>query len=154
MLKTREVRLSDLDVIATHRCKMFEDMGANGATLETMAHNFASWVGPRLADGRYLGFLVEDENAVVAGIGVMLLDWPPHILHPESSQRGYILNLYVEPEYRGRGIATDLTRLAEACLADRGIRYAILHASPKGRPLYEKLGWASTSEMAKTLSKS
>lgn len=154
MLKTREIQSGDLDVIVTHRRKMFEDMEADRSTLDAMAHKFASWVRPCLADGRYFGFFVEDENGVVAGIGMMLLDWPPHILHPESSQRGYILNLYVEPEYRGHGIATDLTNLAEASLAARGISYAILHASPKGRPLYEKLGWASTSEMAKILLKS
>src|SRR5271154_1805437 len=154
MLKTREIQSHDLDVITAHRRSMFEDMGAAPATLDAMARSFASWLAPRLADGRYFGYLVQQEESIIAGIGMMLLDWPPHALHPESSQRGYILNLYVEPEHRGRGIAADLTRLAEAWLQARGINYAILHASPKGQPLYQKLGWAPTSEMAKTLANS
>jgi hypothetical protein len=29
-----------------------------------------------------------------------------------------------------------------------GVGYAILHSTRQGRPLYERLGWASTSEMA------
>jgi ribosomal protein S18 acetylase RimI-like enzyme len=151
MLKTRKVQPDDLQVIAMHRRKMFEDMGAAPATLDAMTRSFTLWLKPRLEDGRYFGHLVEDGAAIIAGIGIMLVDWPPHSLHPESSQRGYLLNLYVEPEYRGRGIATDLTKLAESDLQARGVIYAILHASAKGRPIYRKLGWTPTSEMAKTL---
>jgi predicted acetyltransferase len=40
---------------------------------------------------------------------------------------------------------------AEMELRERGIPYAVLHASVAGRPLYEKLGWASTNEMSKAL---
>ena len=85
----------------------------------------------------------------MAGIGLMLIDWPPHPLHPEQSQRGYILNLFVEPEHRRRGLAVRLMRLAEAEFVRRGVRYEVLHATDKGRPLYRKLGWDSTAEMAK-----
>ena len=130
---------------------MFEDMGADPAVLDAMAHAFTVWLKPRLEDGRYFGYIVEENEAVVAGIGMMLVDWPPHTVHPDSSQRGYILNLFVEPEHRGHGIATDLTKLAESDLQVCGVTYAILHASTKGRSIYQKLGWSSTSEMAKIL---
>ena len=33
----------------------------------------------------------------------------------------------------------------------RGVTFAILHATAMGRPLYERLGWAATSEMSKPL---
>jgi ribosomal protein S18 acetylase RimI-like enzyme len=153
MLKTRKVQPDDLEIITMHRRKMFEDMGAAPTTLDAMARSFSAWLAPRLEDGRYFGYLVEDGATIIAGIGIMLLDWPPHQLHPGSSQRGYLLNLYVEPEHRGRGIATDLTKLAESDLHARGITYAILHASAKGRPIYQKLGWTPSSEMAKAIAR-
>ncbi len=154
MLKTRKVHPGDLHIITAHRRKMFEDMGADASVLDAMADSFAAWLKPRLEDGRYFGYIVEENGAVIAGIGIMLLDWPPHMLHPESGQRGYILNLFVEPEHRGKGIAADLTKLSESDLQARGVTYAILHASAKGRALYQKLGWSSTSEMAKILASS
>lgn len=154
MLTTRKTQPSDLYVIIVHRRKMFEDMGTDPATLDLMARAFTVWLKPRLEDGRYFGYIVEENGAVIAGIGMMLLDWPPHALHPESSQRGYILNLFVEPEHRAKGIATTLTKLAESDLQARGMTYAILHASTKGRALYQKFGWSSTSEMAKILASS
>jgi hypothetical protein len=42
--------------------------------------------------------------------------------------------------------------LAEAEFARRGVGYAILHATEKGRPLYQGMGWNGTTEMAKALS--
>ncbi len=67
-------------------------------------------------EGKYIGWLTEDEGKVVAGAGLLLLDWPPHPLDPRSTQRGYLLNVYVEPEYRRRKLASHLIEyvLAEA----------------------------------------
>ena len=41
----------------------------------------------------------------VASAGLLILDWPPHPFDPEGELRGYLLNVYVEPEYRKRGLA-------------------------------------------------
>jgi predicted acetyltransferase len=57
----------------------------------------------------------------------------------------------VEPTYRGRGVARDLMRLSDSEFTKRGVTYAILHATEAGRRVYEQVGWASTTEMAKAL---
>ena len=81
----------------------------------------------------------------------MLIDWPPGPAHPTSDKRGYVLNVFVEPSYRRKGLAAKLMELADKEFAGRGVTYAILNATRMGRPLYEKLGWAATNEMAKAL---
>ena len=78
---------------------------------------------------------------------MMVIDWPPHPSHPTQSARGYILNVFVEPDHRGRGLARALMDLAMEEARQRGLDHMILHATPMGRPLYEPLGWAQTSEM-------
>jgi GNAT superfamily N-acetyltransferase len=78
----------------------------------------------------------------------MVIDWPPHPSHPEQAARGYILNVFVEPDRRGQGIAGGLMELAVAEGRRRGLQYMILHATAQGRPMYERLGWAQTSEMS------
>jgi hypothetical protein len=45
-------------------------------------------------------------------------------------------------------------KLAEAEFVRRGVGYAVLHATDKGRPLYQALSWNGTTEMAKTLNAS
>jgi GNAT superfamily N-acetyltransferase len=151
MLKVRPVQPSDAETICSHRRKMFEEAGRTKDELETMTGAFRLWLEPRLRDGRYFGFFAEEDDATLAGIGLMVIDWPPHPLHPSTSQRGYVLNVFVDSAVRGRGIATELMQRAETEFRTRSIEYLILHATVQGRPLYEKLGWLATAEMAKKL---
>lgn len=64
----------------------------------------------------------------VAGLGMMVIDWPPHPSHPTQSTRGYILNVFVEPEHRGQGLARALMDLAMEEARRRGLDHLILHA--------------------------
>jgi GNAT superfamily N-acetyltransferase len=151
MISIRSLGPEDLAAICVHRYRMFAEMGSEIAKLDAMREPFAAWLEPRLADGRYFGFVAESPSAVVAGIGLLLLDWPPGPNHPASDVRGYILNVYVEPEFRQQGIARRLMERAEEECRERGVVYEMLHASAMGRPVYDGLGWTLTNEMGKAL---
>ena len=146
--QTRPLTGSDLDLVVRHRQEMFREMGRPDAELTAMSACFRPWVEPRLRDGSYFGWVIEQDARPAAGIGMMVLDWPPHPYHPSDSRRAYILNVFVEPEYRGKGFATALVKTAQKEASERGIAFMVLHASPQGRPLYEKLGWKPTTEMS------
>jgi ribosomal protein S18 acetylase RimI-like enzyme len=152
VLTTRPLETTDLDLVCRHRHAMFAEAGRDAAALDAMAAPFRAWLAPRLADGRYFGFVAMDGTRAVAGIGLMEIDWPPHPLHPEQDRRGYVLNVYVEADWRRRGVAQRLMRDADDAFRARGLRYAILHATQAGRPLYETLGWQATTEMARAVS--
>jgi GNAT superfamily N-acetyltransferase len=143
MLTTRPVSLGDLDLICRHREEMFRASNAPGRSdesLRAMTASFRVWIEPRLRDGSYFGYIVEEDGAAVAGIGLMIIDWPPHPLHPSEDKRGYVLNVFVEPSHRKQGLAKMLMGLGEAEIARRGVSFAILHATRMGRPLYERTG--------------
>ena len=148
----RRLLPEDGEMVCAHREAMFLEAGGDPATLQVMTEHFRPWLQPRLADGRYYGFAVLEGDRIIAAIGLMSIDWPPHPAHPERDQRGYVLNVYVEPEYRRRGLASKLMRLGEAEFARRGLGFAVLHATEVGRPVYEGLGWGKTAEIAKVLS--
>lgn len=150
-LQARQLVPDDLELICRHREAMFLEAGGDPAALRVMTEHFRPWLRVRLEDGRYYGFMVMDEGDPAAGIGLMSIDWPPHPAHPTQDQRGYVLNVYVDPAYRRRGLATALMKLAEAEFARRGLGFAVLHATEVGRPVYQALGWAATREMTKTL---
>jgi GNAT superfamily N-acetyltransferase len=126
---------------------MFVDSGqAESEAMATMAANFIEWVRPRLEDGRYLGWLMVEDGAVVAGAGMWVMDFPPHWMDAEPV-RAYLLNFYVEPAYRGRGIAEQMLKMTVAEAKARGIGVVTLHASKLGRPIYERNGFEGTNEM-------
>jgi ribosomal protein S18 acetylase RimI-like enzyme len=120
---------------------------ADEAKLDAMSRAFEPWVKERIAEGKYFGWIVEEDGKLAASAGMLIMDWPPHPMHPEGRERAYLLNVFVEPEFRRRGLAN---ALVEQCMKEaerRGIRVVTLHSSDAGRPVYEKLGFRSTSEM-------
>lgn len=56
---------------------------------------------------------------------------------------GWIGNLIVRAELRGKGVGTALMQEALAVLADAGAETVWLTASPSGKPIYEALGFAA-----------
>ena len=149
-IEIRAVGPEDLDVICHHREEMFRDAGSDERSLAVMTENFRAWLEPCLADGSYFGFILTAAGQPAAGVGLMLIDWPPHPMHPAQDRRGYVLNLFVEPEHRRKGLARRLMQLAEDELSRRGVSLLVLHATEKGRPLYSDLGWlAGSAEMIK-----
>ncbi len=154
MATTRPITPRDLDLVCRHREEMFRASNTPGRTeaiLKTMTAAFRVWVEPRLKDGSYFGYIVEDAGASVAGIGLMVIDWPPHPSHPLEDKRGYVLNVFIEASHRRQGLGSMLMELGEAEFRKRGVSYGVLHSTRMGKPLYERVGWAGTSEMAKLL---
>jgi len=145
-----EIRLAteaDAELISEQRYRMFVDSTqVNDARLKEVTKNFVPWVRERLIDGRYVGWLTEEDERVVAGAGVLFMDFPPHWMDPEPI-RAYLLNVYVDPGFRGRGLAKKLLEIAMNDARRRGIKVMSLHASEFGRPLYERNGFKSTNEM-------
>ncbi|MGC2636191.1 MAG: GNAT family N-acetyltransferase [Acidobacteriaceae bacterium] len=148
MLRTRLATPSDAALITRHRRRMFVDAGRrDDQVLQIMSEAHEPWVAKAITDGRYLGWITEDDGKVAAGAGLLLLDWPPHPLDPRSSMRGYLCNVYVEPDYRRRKLASNLIELALAEARRRGIRVVALHSTDEARRLYEANGFRATNEM-------
>ena len=139
--------LEAVETIVEHRRAMFFDMGhRDTAALDTMCAAFRPWLAEKMRSGDYLAWLAVADRQTVAGLGLWLMDWPPHLVGP-GSRRGNILNVYTLGEYRRRGVARALVQTSlEWCRANR-IASVILHASADGKPLYESLGFQATNEM-------
>ena len=148
MLETRAATITDSALVAAHRRAMFAAMGGyEEPVLEGVRLASEPWTARMMGEGRYLGWITEDEGRAVASAGMLILDWPPHPLDPGGEQRAYLLNVFVESEYRRRGLAK---ALIEICLDEarrRGIGVVSLHASREGAPVYAQLGFKTTNEM-------
>ena len=127
---------------------MFRDMGEGTVEeLDGMVEVAGPWLARALADGTYRHWLAVDASGRVAGGGgVMLNPWPANPKDP-CTHRAIILNVYTEAEFRKRGIAQQVMMTILDWLKGQGFRAVNLHASPEGRPLYEKLGFSATNEM-------
>jgi GNAT superfamily N-acetyltransferase len=127
---------------------MFLDMGyPDDDAMNHMIELFRPWLSRKMQAGEYLAwFAVAEDGAVAAGLGMWLMDWPPHMLGP-GPWRANILNVYTRHQSRRNGLARKLTETAvEWCRANR-LSTVILHASDAGRPLYASMGFEPSTEM-------
>ena len=151
--RIRRATVADADVIARHRIAMFRDMGGGslpdeGAAeaLETAARRY---LHEALPSGLYCGWLAAtDEGVAVAGGGMIVQRGVPRPENVHGDEEAYLLNVYVEPAHRRRGLARMLMEAMLGWARERPLARVVLHASEDGRALYQSLGFFEvTNEM-------
>lgn len=137
---------------------MFRDMGElHEDQLETLRgaaeRDLAAW----LASGDYVSFVASPAGRpaeIVAGAGIQIRKLLPRPLPGGAGIRlgpeAIVLNVYTEREWRRRGVAERLMQGLIDWARDHGIARLVLHASPEGRSLYERMGFEPTNEMRYT----
>jgi ribosomal protein S18 acetylase RimI-like enzyme len=151
----RQADVRDIPLLARHRVAMFRDMGQLASHHEErLERATAEYLANALPHGEYLAWVAEDDGAppaVIGGAGVQLrpiLPRPrPGVDDVELGPEAIVLNVYVEPAWRRRGVAVAMMRAVLDTLAVRGIHRIVLHASADGRRMYERLGFEPTNEM-------
>lgn len=154
----REATISDIPSLARHRPAMFRDMGKLSPHHERPLEDAtAVWLRDAMPRGEYLAWVAEDDGGtIVGGAGVYLRPILPRADGPEALEFGpeaLIVNVYVEREWRRRGVARVIMIAILDALEARGIRRVLLHASVDGRRLYESLGFTATNEMRLTVNR-
>lgn len=150
--RIRKATLEDVDIITTQRYRMFNEMGHGNPELQRRATPvYKEWLRDRLGNGRYQGWLMlAPDEMVVAGVGLWLMDWPTGVVDL-APFRGYVFNVWTEPEHRRQGLSRRLMQALLAACKAQGINRVGLHASTAGRPGYEALGFTPSNEMTITL---
>ncbi len=151
----REATVLDLPLLAYHRAAMFRDMGRLASELEReLVRATAAYLRDALPSGEYLAWVAETTRSPaepIGGAGVQLRRILPR---PGSGGDGLelgpeaiVLNVYVEPAWRRRGVGEALMQVVLAVLAERKVGRIVLHASDQGRRLYRRLGFVASNEM-------
>lgn len=143
----REARVGELSEIAEHWLAMFEEVGKHHERdfVPHWRERFIEFFTQRMRSGEAAYFVAVDGERIIGTAGAVVTEGYPAVIHGIRS--GYIFGVHVEPAYRGRGLATRLTQHAVAFLQEHHPLAIRLHASPYGRPIYEKLGFVPTNEM-------
>jgi GNAT superfamily N-acetyltransferase len=139
----RPATLTDLPLLLQYRRAMAQEMeDADEAALNRMMTALEPYLRAAIPEGRWHAWIAEP-----GGCGsVELVQWVPGRLDP-TPRRAWIHSVYIEPAFRRRGIGRRLTETIVAWCREQGFQWIYLHASEQGRPLYESLGFESSTEM-------
>jgi GNAT superfamily N-acetyltransferase len=145
----RRATLRDLDLLVRHRRAMWaaiEGLGFTEAELDAADPVFRRWVQALMRGGTLVGWIVDVGGIAAASGCVWLQPVQPRPRWPHGREP-YLLSMFTEPAFRGRGLAKRIVRAATTWAKEEGYTRFTLHASPMGRPVYQALGWEVSSEM-------
>lgn len=147
-LRVRKAGLKDLDALVAQRRGMWEDMGIKGdAKLSEADRVYKSWARKQLKNGTLKGWVAENRDGAVVAGGCL---WLRPVQPSPGFSKGllpYLMSMYTQPDYRGRGIASQIVKEAVRWTKNNGYTSMRLHASEMGRGVYRNLGFVRSWEM-------
>ena len=152
--RIRRATAQDAGIVAWHRARMFQDMGdVSDDAFEILRAKARMRLKEWLDSGDYVGWLAtpaDQPEMVVGGAGVQLQPILPRPVNASTvgeGRQGTVVNVFTEPQWRRHGIAGLLMKEIITWSKDEHLDRLLLHASDKGRSVYERLGFIAGNEM-------
>ena len=138
MITYRKLAEDKLDVFIQMRIKQLRE---EGATEEIdLVPALQDYYRRHMADGTFVSWLAMDGDRIVGTSGMSFVEKPPYFGCP-SGRIGLLSSMFIEPEYRRKGIARELlSRVVEEARA-YGCGTVQITASDMGVLLYTAFGF-------------
>jgi ribosomal protein S18 acetylase RimI-like enzyme len=141
---------ADDTVLAEHYHRHWLELGIPAEEIAPDWHAaFLAFVRSARDERAFAGFVARDESTVLGSACCQLVErvYPAFRL-VDRGGTGYVWSVYVHPAARGQGLGRQLVQACVAHLQAQGCGRVLLHTGPRARPLYERLGFAATDELA------
>jgi len=142
----REASLDDAVFLAECRRRMFDEMAVDSETTDAAGEAFVVYVDRELPARAFFACVAEADGTRIGSAAAFVHETVPMGLNP-SGRVGRIVNVFVEPAWRRRGVASAVVGAVMARLREEGVGVAALAATEDGAPVYERLGFEHYDEM-------
>jgi len=134
--------IEDVDALVEYRIRFAIEISGEQTpkNVEMLRAQMTNYFSKALIDNSCISIIAKWKDQV-AGIGsVHLRNMPGNFKNP-SGKWGYIMNMYTVPEFRRKGICSEILNR----LIKEGEKFGVtafeLHASKEGEPVYKKCGF-------------
>ena len=143
-MEYRKATAQDTDALLRLRYAFLKEdhPGLSETALLPIRQQLPGYVATHL-DRDLMAFLAVDEGRAVAAVFLLVNEKPANPGTP-NGRAGTLLNVYTEPAYRRRGIATALIQMAMAEAKRQALSVVTLKATAMGAPLYFSLGFTES----------
>jgi GNAT superfamily N-acetyltransferase len=142
MLNVRRAKLDDLDVLVRLRLELLREVGdlTNDASAATVAEANRRYLSEKMPKGDFVAWIAETDSRIVGTSGLVFLQGPPEEGNV-SGREAYVMNMYTTPDWRGKGVATALTREVIDFVRGTDATRIWLRTTEDGKHIYEKAGF-------------
>lgn len=142
-----EIRIAtqeDIDLLMSSRLEMLKvvnDLPADYKYTEQLVKESRDY----FLNGDQITVLALDNGKVIGCASMSFMRIMPTFSHP-TGRRAHLMNVYTRNTYRRQGIARKMVEMLIDETWKRGATEISLDATTMGRPLYESLGFTSSTE--------
>lgn len=142
MYLLRKANLKDIDKLIEFRIEFLKEIQdfPLDKEIEIFRKSLKDFFIDKMKSNDFLAWLAEYEDEIIASSGLFFLQKPPHFINI-TGKYAYIMNMYTKPEWRSKGIGSELLEKLIEEIKQKGIQSVVLHSTPYGRQLYEKYGF-------------
>ena len=139
----RKATNNDINLLVEQRLKFIE-IDKEDNRYETIKENCYLYFENALLNNK-CDVILAEENTICIGTGIVFYYESVPSAFNVTGKNAYITSMYVEPQYRRKGIATNiLNRIIEVAM-EKEYRIIMLNASEMGRPIYKKMGFVDSN---------
>lgn len=147
MIEYRNANKNDIDELVRLRIEFLKEAqniesDSNDPSVKISLVNYFS---STMNNNSFIAWLALDKNKIVATSGLCFYTLPPSYKNL-TGNIAYIMNMYTQPNYRKKGIATFLFEKMIDEARRLGYKKLCLHATEKGKSLYIKYGFKDTND--------
>jgi GNAT superfamily N-acetyltransferase len=142
-MEIRRAQETDLDLLVRLRLTFLSEIrDVEPAEIRVqIQEGTRAFIDEHHRSGQLLTWIAEDEGQTLGIVSVVLHDVPP-LLEDGRTKEDYVINEYVIPSARGRGVGRQLLQAALESAQVLGVRQFRLVATPDGASMYRSEGFA------------
>src|ERR1700731_2764612 len=140
--KIRRAELRDVESLVNMRFELLHVAAALGVPTnlsdeewEAVREATRDYFKKALTSGEHCGVVAEAEGIVVGCGGIVFMERPPYQGNLQGRE-AYLMNMYTEPEWRGKGIGSAIVAELLRCARDAGAKRVSLDAEQNARGVY------------------
>lgn len=133
-----------LDKMIRLRLNIFKEYGRIRDEAEyehLLKHNY-DYFYERMQNDKAGFYFIESNNEIVSIAAIILIEKPP-VNNDDIGQEGYIFNVYTQPQFRGKGLATKIIQHIIEDFKKKNITKITLEANEKSKDVYQRIGFRS-----------
>lgn len=146
MIKYRKANMRDINELIRLRVDFIQEIQCveSESEINNLKESLLEYFNNEMSNDSFVAWLAEESNRIVATSGLCFYTLPPSYKNI-SGNVAYIMNMYTEPSFRNKGIASVLFQKTVEEAINRGYKKLCLHATDMGKPIYTKFGFKETA---------
>ena len=141
--------VQDLARIAELRLRMFDEIGTTNLLTDDFLQRTIHYYTGEYQKNKCIHVVCESDNSIIGCAGGLIRTDEFLSASFKQSDYGYLMDIFVSPEFRRKGIAKAMIETLLPWFETAGISTVNLDASRLSGDLYQKLGFTTSIQMAK-----